>query len=1013
MSCSATIEDLCDDDFEGSNNEHCIFSEVFFKNDPGCTSKRCLVTGVINFECDDSKITDISLCSNSENSSITSQSSSKNLYIEDSYNANETSGVASGLRYLPEISASVDRNDQNLSVKRMKLSVDNIPNTKPESQQVTSTALPEGGVAGTLCPPLNTVGQTSMLHLVESSSQGVTSSCYLLKQNIDSSGNVGDLGIIKHRLPSMDGHDAKEVIVGKAIASPISQESSAARLMASSPSATAAEKSGSTLCAMEGVNGFNALGLDVSNIAFKLDPKTDPRSLLQNHIVHLLTAAGWAVERRKRPSRRYMDTVYRSPEGRLFREFPKAWRVCGESLFADEYDLVLEDEGKEWADINHFCTDLFDTLMNIEKEMKKSDLVDTLAHRWCLLDPFVLVVFVDRKIGSLRKGDAVKAAQSLLIAKRDKSDPILALENADSFGTHCSPGDAPVQSEDATVATKSVLTVSEGSYHSCDVQSGNQSFSKIGKQTNDNATKCLTGLSIYTADKVGMYGVDTTNTTKSQCFEMSGGKGSNAMTSLPTCGSDSTCVQRGDRQYGVPAAPRDFNNLPQGSESASPHQDSNPNSPSCDKKISEHEMEPPKEAAGDISIHSWDEKRKICEGQNTENDENHLQGSPDDHPNCRYDSVDDYDDSNGTSLECDLPEHGFVSSGVGQQSEGIEDEGVKCIKALKLKTEDNSSAADVRVRKKTRRKSRKISEIKLTTLYQSDIQSITLVSNTELHDIDASVIQLESEEAHRQLLANARIQGSQKTSSSRGSCQHQIPKEGSKFKKIHHDCDGSKSGRKKPVTCEDDDLLVSAILKNKDYSPKKAGSNSRMKSRKLRAQKKLKNRKGGCRLLPQTVVKGSKIIKNGMWFMEGTRTILSWLIIAGVISLNDVIQYRNPKDDMVIKDGLVTTDGIICRCCNQVFSVSKFKIHAGFKPNRPCLNLVMESGKPFTLCQLQAWSDEYKSRKSRIGIGTVEFDEEDKNDDSCGHCGDGGELICCDNCPSAFHQACLSMQVCS
>ncbi|CAH1413699.1 unnamed protein product [Lactuca virosa] len=68
----------------------------------------------------------------------------------------------------------------------------------------------------------------------------------------------------------------------------------------------------------------------------------------------------------------------------------------------------------------------------------------------------------------------------------------------------------------------------------------------------------------------------------------------------------------------------------------------------------------------------------------------------------------------------------------------------------------------------------------------------------------------------------------------------------------------------------------------------------------------------------------------------------------------------------------------------------------------------MESGKSLTLCQLEAWSMEYKVRNGPTQ--TVKVQEIDKNDDSCGLCGYGGDLICCDSCPSSFHQECLCLQ---
>ncbi|KAL7143416.1 hypothetical protein ABFS83_08G189400 [Erythranthe nasuta] len=224
------------------------------------------------------------------------------------------------------------------------------------------------------------------------------------------------------------------------------------------------------------------------------------------------------------------------------------------------------------------------------------------------------------------------------------------------------------------------------------------------------------------------------------------------------------------------------------------------------------------------------------------------------------------------------------------------------------------------------------------------------------------------------------------------------------------DCTTSKiskarQGSKKSKVCglNDDDLLISAIMKTKTCRTTKKWS-----TRKSKPLRKRKTPKGSCRLLPRNVKKGANYMTEGNWSAVGPRTVLSWLIHSGVISLNEVIQYRNLKDDAVIKDGVVTKDGILCKCCGNVLSISEFKSHAGFRLNGPCTNLFMESGKPFTLCQLEAWSTEYKTRKE--APQTDQVDELDQNDDSCGRCGDVGELICCDNCPSAFHQACLFEQ---
>ncbi|WOH05889.1 hypothetical protein DCAR_0625312 [Daucus carota subsp. sativus] len=207
---------------------------------------------------------------------------------------------------------------------------------------------------------------------------------------------------------------------------------------------------------------------------------------------------------------------------------------------------------------------------------------------------------------------------------------------------------------------------------------------------------------------------------------------------------------------------------------------------------------------------------------------------------------------------------------------------------------------------------------------------------------------------------------------------------------------------------KDSDLLISAIVRKKSCKSTTKLPEVRKISCKSKSFRKYKKQKRSCKLLPRSFNRSGMPNMEAKGSPSGSRTVLSWLINSGFISLNEVIQYRNTEDDTVVKDGLISWEGILCGCCDTVLSLTEFKFHAGFRLNHPCLNLFMESGKPFTLCQLEAWSVEYKARKS--APRTAQVDESDENDDSCGLCGGEGELICCDNCPSTFHQACLYEQ---
>ncbi|GMI85348.1 hypothetical protein HRI_002204100 [Hibiscus trionum] len=955
MSISTDFEDLHDDGFEGSQDEHSNFTEVFVGNDTDSTSKRCLVVGAVDFE--NSKNPEASPCSNSANSAVTSRSCSKKLCQEDTNTTHGSCGWVSALGSFPERFSAAEREDQNVSFKRMKFSTGEVSRGEAKKKKALSAPLqPKEIVSGLPSTPTNSVCQRVTLHLVESSSV-----------EMDRNAEMEEIDVTKSRIQDSDASERKEVVVGKAIASPVSQESFASKLVVSSPE-TAVEKFESPFCAEARRNLCQSFGGDGSVISGATQSKKDPRPLLQSHVFHVLKGAGWSIERHKRPSRSYWDNVYRSPDGRLFYEFPKVWRFCGQVLLANRCNYMMENDGKKWTDMIQFWSDLLETLLNIEKEVNQTN---ALARHWTLLDPFVTVVFINRMIGSLRKGYEVKAERSLVIENNKKSDTVLTQRKKGSTRKFCSQGKKPIQHCDFSLAAKSSLTAPERSFDSIDELSGNGSLSKFyGKMSSGdvNYLKYVSNM----AEQEGTCLVDTTNRLETFGCEVEGLH----MASSHACGSGSTYDQQGSFKCIDHVASRDVTDMLQGFESASPHQDSNTVSPSSGKQMSLCNVEIPNEIPGDLSVDSLEEKDKTSGALDADNVGNLPQHLLDDRPS--------------------YPTYSLIQSGDG------EDQFKKSAEALKFETNHKNCSQHAILEKKTRGRCRKISEIRLTTAYQSDV----LCSPPDMSEQDVGSCQAELNSKEVQELFET--EGSLEKSSSLGPFLHHVEKKGSKFERVCGKRDGSESRKKKSSKCQiqDDDLLVSAIIRNKDLSL--GATRYTMKASKVRAQTKPKRKRGRPRLLPRGKGKGGEHITEIKLYNVGSRTVLSWLILAGVISLNDVIQYRNPKDDVIIKEGFVSWDGITCNCCNNVLSVSEFKIHAGFKFNRPCLNLYMESGKPFTLCQLQAWSAEYKTKKN--GIQKVEADENDRNDDSCGLCGDGGDLICCDSCPSTFHLACLSMQ---
>ncbi|RAL38115.1 hypothetical protein DM860_000809 [Cuscuta australis] len=777
---------LCDDGFEGSTSDHHIFREVFFGTDE--SKKRCLITGAINFECE------------TQNPALMVHASAHGTLADFGGGGQE--------RKVPSSSRSCIERGLN-----------------PADASILT------------------------FHVVESTNQGITSCSYLQKgqSELDRGRQMCESDAVKLNSCCLDADDGKD---GCKIPSPTSQESSVTKLASNSPLA-AAKDTRDVQTAKSKKNGSYFVELDESELSVVKDAPNDPRPILRYHINRLLKAAGWVIGRRRRTGKYngIGEYVYRSPEGKLIREFRRAWLFCGESLITDENRAIHGGEHKVWADMDQFRSDLSSTVSVIEDKLIVLETTSSLATLWCLLDPFANVVFIDKTLHLLKEGITVIPNRTLpryVEAVQDQLDER-------SVDDHC------IHKECCTAESCLNLEQSHTEEGGC----GNSSVSDMR----------LMNLPPQTFNE------PPHKYRKVSCSET----GILDQSPFPSYGSDITSELAGSCLFEVPVS---LENMP----TLFSNQDCSTSS------LVYHEKE----------VHAFDVK---------------FLNQP------------------NSILQESLA---FVSNHVLMD--------MTCVEA---RTEGISCATNSSSRKKAQKKSRKISEMKPSKLYQRE----RLVSITN------------------------------------DSCEI-------KEKGIYNKVRLMKCNKFHP---EDDDLLVSAIIKTKTF--KYARKRRSGKSKPLR---KMKSHKGRCKLLLRSLNKGGKHFLDGKWSAFSSRTVLCWLVHSRAVPLNEVIQYRSLKDGSVLKDGFITSDGILCKCCNEVLSLLSFKNHAGFKLNQPCLNLFLESGKPLTLCQLEAWSAEYKAKKA-LPI-TVHTDEMDPNDDSCGRCGDGGELICCDNCPSTFHQACLYAQ---
>ncbi|KAE8678628.1 ATP-dependent caseinolytic protease/crotonase family protein [Hibiscus syriacus] len=141
------------------------------------------------------------------------------------------------------------------------------------------------------------------------------------------------------------------------------------------------------------------------------------------------------------------------------------------------------------------------------------------------------------------------------------------------------------------------------------------------------------------------------------------------------------------------------------------------------------------------------------------------------------------------------------------------------------------------------------------------------------------------------------------------------------------------------------------------------------------------------------------------------RTVLSWLISLGIVLENEVVWYVDSLSGNILGEGKVDREGILCSCCSVLVTVGEFEVHAGRKTKKPYQHIVLAGSQLSLLdCQIEAWEDKQEEEKRKFNNIKPAPKATDKNDDACMICADGGDLVCCEKCPSTFHPKCIFME---
>ncbi|OEL27279.1 Increased DNA methylation 1, partial [Dichanthelium oligosanthes] len=138
------------------------------------------------------------------------------------------------------------------------------------------------------------------------------------------------------------------------------------------------------------------------------------------------------------------------------------------------------------------------------------------------------------------------------------------------------------------------------------------------------------------------------------------------------------------------------------------------------------------------------------------------------------------------------------------------------------------------------------------------------------------------------------------------------------------------------------------------------------------------------------------------------KTVLSLLIEKNILLPRDKVTYKQISDGPGIKEGFIGRDGIKCMCCNEIFTLENFEVHAGSSTPLPSAHMFLKDGRSLSQCLVEFMGGNKPKDSLRVRLKGRNSDLE--SDSICSVCHDGGEILLCDNCPSSYHHDCVGLE---